>query len=294
MKALLFPGQGSQKTGMGKSHYDDHNGFRDILNEADRMLGYSLTELMFNGPAEKLVQTQYTQPAIFVHSYALFKILNITPDIVAGHSLGEFSALAAANVLPFDTTLALVAKRGELMQHAGEIQSGTMAAIIGLEDQAVEEICEEATEAVSKPVVPANYNCPGQLVISGDINGVKKAVELAKEKGSRLARLLPVSGAFHSPLMQPAFEELKAELENLDFNNADCAVYSNVTATPTTDGQKIKERLLKQLISPVRWTQTLQNMKNDGADEFTEIGPGNVLQGLVKRTVDNVRISGYQ
>ena len=294
MKALLFPGQGSQKTGMGKNHYDENDIFRSLVDEADSLLGYSLSELMFNGPSDKLVQTRYTQPAIFLHSYALFKILNITPDIVAGHSLGEFTALAAANVLPFDTTLALVAKRGELMQNAGEDHPGTMAAIIGLEDQAVEEICEEAAALVSKPVVPANYNCPGQLVISGDIDGVKKAVELAKQRGSRLARLLPVSGAFHSPLMQPAFEALRSELENLTFNDADCAVYSNVSATPVTDGEEIKERLLKQLISPVRWTQTLQRMSEDGAEEFIEIGPGNVLQGLVKRTVDNVKISGYQ
>lgn len=294
MKALLFPGQGSQKTGMGKNHYDENDEFRRIVDEADSLLGYSLSELMFSGPSDKLVQTRYTQPAIFLHSYALFNMLNITPDIVAGHSLGEFTALAAAGVLSFEDALALVAKRGELMQNAGEIHPGTMAAIIGLDDQVVEEICEEAAAAVNKPVVPANYNCPGQLVISGDVEGVKKAVELAKEKGSRLARLLPVSGAFHSPLMRPAFEELRAELENLNFHDAHYAVYSNVSATPVTDGKEIKERLLKQLISPVRWTQTLQRMAEDGAKEFIEIGPGNVLQGLVKRTVENVSISGYQ
>lgn len=294
MKALLFPGQGSQKTGMGKNHYDESTEFRGLLDEADQLLGYSLSELMFNGPSDKLVQTRYTQPAIFVHSYALFKILNMTPDITAGHSLGEFTALAAANVLSFSDALFLVAKRGEYMQNAGEITPGTMAAIIGLEDQAVEEICETAAKTVNRPVVPANYNSPGQLVISGDVDGVKKAVELAKQQGCRLARLLPVSGAFHSPLMQPAFEALKDILEGLEFRDADFPVYSNVSATPTRDAQEIKEQLLKQLISPVRWTQTLINMKQDGAVEFVEVGPGNVLQGLTKRTLNDVTISGYQ
>lgn len=294
MKAFLFPGQGSQKIGMGQNHYEESNDFKHLLDRANDILGYSITKLMFEGPSEELVQTKFTQPAIFLHSVALFKNLNTQPDLVAGHSLGEFSALAATNVLSFEDALKLVAKRGALMQHAGEIYPGTMAAIIGLEDNVVDSICEEATKLINKPVVPANYNCPGQLVISGDVDAVKKAVELAKEQGSRLAKMLPVSGAFHSPLMQPALEEFEAELENLSFKDAESSVYSNVTAKPTKDGTELKKQLLKQLVSPVRWTQTLENMHNDGAKEFVEVGPGKVLQGLVKRTLKDVSISGYE
>lgn len=294
MKVLMFPGQGSQKTGMGENHYQENDLFRSLVDEADQLLGYSLSDLMFNGPSDRLVQTRYTQPAIFLHSYALFRTLQIKPDLVAGHSLGEFTALAAAGVLSFESALGLVVRRGELMQEAGEAKPGTMAAIIGLEDQLVEEICEEAASTTGKPVVPANYNCPGQLVISGDIEGVEKAVELAKQRGSRLARLLPVGGAFHSPLMESAYEGFRAALENLHFKDAQVDVYCNVTAEAEREGEKLKDLVLKQLISPVRWTQTLQNMKKNGTLEFTEIGPGSVLQGLVKRTVDQVEINGYQ
>lgn len=294
MKAVVFPGQGSQKVGMAKEHYDSNQHFKKIVDTADQLLGYSIKELMFNGPADKLVQTKFTQPAIFLHSYALFTTMDIEPEMVAGHSLGEYSALAAVGVLPFEDALALVAKRGELMQHAGEVYPGTMAAIIGLDDELVDQICKEATDKIQKPVVAANYNCPGQLVISGDLDAVKTAVEIAKEKGCRLAKMLPVSGAFHSPLMEPAKESLKETLESVEFSTPACPVYCNVTAEATTDKDVIKNNVLAQLINPVRWTQTLVNMKLAGASEFVEIGPGKVLQGLVKRTLTDVSIKGYE
>jgi [acyl-carrier-protein] S-malonyltransferase len=294
MKALIFPGQGSQKVGMGRDHFEKTVLFKELLTKGDELLGYPLSDIMFEGPVETLTQTRYTQPAIFMHSFALFKTLNQSPDMVAGHSLGEFSALAAAGVLDFETALELVALRGKLMQEAGEIHPGTMAAIIGMDDDVVDTICEDATETIQKPVVPANYNCPGQLVISGDEDAVKKAVDLAKEQGCRLAKMLPVSGAFHSPLMKPAFEALKEKLDDTGFSKPNCPVYSNYTAEATTDPSKIKDNLLHQLVSPVRWTQTLQNMEKDGATSFIEIGPGKVLQGLVKRTLKNVNIEGYE
>ncbi|MEX0646703.1 MAG: ACP S-malonyltransferase [Balneolaceae bacterium] len=294
MKAILFPGQGSQKTGMAQDHFNSNDLFRNRVKQADDLLGYSLSEIMFEGPAEKLVQTQYTQPAIFLHSTALFESLNEKPAMVAGHSLGEFSALVAAGVLDFETALSLVSLRGKLMQEAGEIHPGTMAAIIGMEDETVDAICEEATQAIRKPVVPANYNCPGQLVISGDVDAVKKAVDIAKEKGCRLAKMLPVSGAFHSPLMQPAYDAFKEKLDEVQFSAPSCPVYSNYTAVAETDAGKIKSNVLDQLMNPVRWTQTLLNMEQDGASEFIEVGPGKVLQGLVKRTVKNRSIKGYE
>jgi [acyl-carrier-protein] S-malonyltransferase len=294
MKAFIFPGQGSQKVGMGKSHAGSNPQFKKTVEEANRLLGYSLSDIMFEGPEETLTQTQYTQPAIFLHSIALFRTMQVKPDMTAGHSLGEFSALVAAGVLNFKTALELVALRGKLMQNAGEIHPGTMAAIIGLEDNVVDEICETATEAIQKPVVPANYNCPGQLVISGDEDAVKKAVELAKESGCRLAKMLPVSGAFHSPLMKPAFEALQEKLDETDFSEPNCPVYSNYTAKASADPDEIKNNLLHQLVSPVRWTQTLQNMEKNGATSFIEVGPGKVLQGLVKRTLKNVNIEGYE
>jgi [acyl-carrier-protein] S-malonyltransferase len=294
MKAFIFPGQGSQKVGMGKSHTGSNPQFKKTVEEANRLLGYSLSDIMFEGPEETLTQTQYTQPAIFLHSIALFRTMQVKPDMTAGHSLGEFSALVAAGVLNFKTALELVALRGKLMQNAGEIHPGTMAAIIGLEDNVVDEICETATEAIQKPVVPANYNCPGQLVISGDEDAVKKAVELAKESGCRLAKMLPVSGAFHSPLMKPAFEALQEKLDETDFSEPNCPVYSNYTAKASADPDEIKNNLLHQLVSPVRWTQTLQNMEKNGATSFIEVGPGKVLQGLVKRTLKNVNIEGYE
>lgn len=294
MKAILFPGQGSQAVGMGLEHYKSKPKFRSIIDEADELLGYSLSEIMFEGPSDELVQTKYTQPAIFVHSYALFQILDLKPDVVAGHSLGEFSALASAGALDFDSALELVSLRGNEMQKAGNENPGTMAAIIGMDDEAVDNICEQASEAIGRPVVPANYNCPGQLVISGDVDAVHKAIDIAKEKGCRLAKILPVSGAFHSPLMKPAFEALQVKLENTKFMRPHCKVYSNYTAEASRDETVLKENVLRQLVNPVRWTQTLLNMENYGIDTFIEVGPGNVLQGLVKRTLKDVNIEGYE
>lgn len=294
MNAILFPGQGSQAVGMGLEHFESNRKFKAIVEEADDQLGYALSEIMFEGPADELTRTKYTQPAIFVHSYALFQILDLEPNVVAGHSLGEFSALAVAGALEFSVALDLVALRGRVMQDAGDENPGTMAAIIGLDDEVVDKICKEATELIGKPVVPANYNCPGQLVISGDIDAVHKAVDIAKENGCRLAKILPVSGAFHSPLMKPAFDAFEKKLENTTFFRPRCKVYSNYTAKATRVHSELKNNVLQQLINPVKWTQTLQNMKEYGADTFIEVGPGNVLQGLVKRTLKDVNIQGYQ
>jgi [acyl-carrier-protein] S-malonyltransferase len=294
MNAVLFPGQGSQKVGMGKSHYEENDSFRKMFERANELLGYSLTDIMFEGPQEKLTQTKFTQPAIFLHSIALFNQLDVKPDMVAGHSLGEFTALAAAEVLTFEQALDLVALRGKLMQEAGKQYPGTMAAIIGMEDQVVDEICSNATDIIQKPVVAANYNSPGQLVISGDVDAVKKAVELAKEKGCRMAKMLPVSGAFHSPLMEPATNAFRQKVEDIDFSEAKYPVYSNVTALPVTEPEQLKENVIKQLTNPVRWTASLEKMQENGAGQFIEVGPGKVLQGLVKRTLNNVTIEGYE
>lgn len=292
--AYLFPGQGSQSVGMGKSHYDDNEEFASYVNRANDILGFDLKQIMFEGPEEKLKQTEFTQPAIFLHSIALFNTLDATPDMVAGHSLGEFSALVACGAVAFEDALKIVRRRGELMQEAGENNPGTMAAVIGMEDDVVEQICEQATEEVGKEVIAANYNCPGQLVISGDEDAIDKAIELLKEEGCRLAKKLPVSGAFHSSLMQPAYDGLKESLETLDVSQPSCPIYSNYTAEPTTDPKEIRSNVLHQLLNPVRWTQTLQHMHENGADSFVEVGPGKVLQGLVKRTLDDVEINGYQ
>ena len=294
MKAIIFPGQGSQKVGMGKVHFDQDKNFQRLVLDADQLLGYKISEIMFEGPADILTQTQYTQPALFIHSAALFGSLGLKADMVAGHSLGEFSALFAAGVLDFESALSLVSLRGRLMQKAGDIHPGTMAAIIGMEDRTVDEICREATQIIQKPVVPANYNCPGQLVISGDKDAVLKAVDLAKERGCRIAKLLPVSGAFHSPLMKPALQPFEEKLNELTFSDPSCFVYSNFTAKHSKDPDELKENLLNQLVNPVRWTETLLNMENDGAYSFIEVGSGNVLQGLVKRTVKNANIEGYE
>ncbi len=292
--AYLFPGQGSQFIGMGKDHYDSNPEFAKYADQANEVLGIDLKSIMFEGPEEKLKQTEFTQPAIFLHSVALFKTLDAKPDMVAGHSLGEFSALVACGAVSFEDALKIVRRRGELMQQAGTQNPGTMAAIIGMADEAVEKVCEEATEATGKEVIAANYNCPGQLVISGYVEAVEKAVELAKEQGARMAMMLPVSGAFHSSLMQPALDGLREQLENLEINIPDCPIYSNYTAKPTTDPEEIRSNLLDQLLNPVRWTQTLLNMMEDGAVSFVEVGPGKVLQGLVKRTDRKAETSGHQ
>lgn len=294
MKAVLFPGQGSQSVGMAKAHYSSDTTIKRMFDEANNLLGFSITDIMFDGPSEELMQTKFTQPAIFLHSVALYETLGITPDVVAGHSLGEFSALAASGAIDFAEALELVALRGKLMQEAGEVHPGTMAAIIRMDDNVVDDICAKATEIVQKPVVAANYNCPGQLVISGDVDAVIKAVELAKENGCRMAKILQVSGAFHSPLMKPALEGLKEKLENTTVKTPDFPIYSNVTAKPTTDPAEIKENLVQQLVNPVRWTQTLTAMSENGVTDFVEVGPGKVLQGLVKRTVSNANISGHE
>ncbi len=292
--AYVFPGQGSQFVGMGKAHYENNELFAQYADQANDILGFDLKSILFEGPEDKLKQTEFTQPAIFLHSVALFKTLEAAPDMVAGHSLGEFSALVASGAVEFSDALQIVRKRGELMQTAGSKNPGTMAAIIGMSDEQVEAVCEEASELTGKEVIAANYNCPGQLVISGDIVAVEKAVELAKENKARMAVLLPVSGAFHSSLMRPAYDGLKKSLVNLEINVPNCPIYSNFTAKPTTDIEEIRSNLLNQLLNPVLWTQTIQNMIMDGATTFVEVGPGKVLQGLVKRTDRKVEIKGYQ
>lgn len=292
--AYLFPGQGSQSVGMGENHYENSEAFARYVDQANEVLGFDLKSILFEGPAEKLKQTEYTQPAIFLHSIALYNTLDASPDMVAGHSLGEFSALVACGAVNFEDALKIVRRRGELMQQAGEQNPGTMAAVIGMDDDVVEKLCAQAAEETGKEVIAANYNCPGQLVISGDIEAVEKAVELLKEEGCRLAKILPVSGAFHSSLMQPAYDGLKDSLEQLDISKPGCPIYSNYTAEPTTDPEEIRSNILSQLLNPVLWTQTLRNMHANGADSYVEVGPGKVLQGLVKRTLDDVEINGYE
>ncbi len=291
--AVIFPGQGAQKVGMGIERYSSNHIFALKVDEANDILGYNLKEIMFEGPEEKLRQTSFTQPAIFTHSVALFSALNIKPDMAAGHSLGELSALAACGALSFADALQLVAQRGRLMQKAGEENPGTMAAVIGMDDEEVEDICEKASAETGKEVVAANYNCPGQIVVSGAIEAVDKAVEIAKERGCRLAKKLPVSGAFHSTLMEPAYEGLKKKLKEVEIKEPVCPIYANYTASPAREPDKIRENLLDQLLNPVRWTETIIQMKADGANKFVEVGPGRVLQGLVKRTLKDAEIEGF-
>lgn len=292
--AFIFPGQGSQFTGMGKLLFDENAQFRERFEQADAILGVNLTQIMFDGPEETLRQTEFTQPAIFLHSVALFETLGAKPDAVAGHSLGEFSALVACGAVQFEDTLKIVRRRGELMQQAGTQNPGTMAAVIGMNDDVVERICAEATTKDGNVVVAANYNCPGQLVISGYESAIDVAIELLKENGCKIAKKLPVSGAFHSPLMQPAFDGLKESLEKLNISVPGCPIYSNFTARATSDPEVIRINLLNQLMNPVRWTQTLQSMSQDGILSFVEVGPGKVLQGLVKRTITEAETNGYQ
>lgn len=281
-KAYIFPGQGAQFVGMGKDLYDQFEIAKDMFAKADEILGFSISNEMFNGTDEGLRQTKITQPAIFIHSVIAAKCLgsDFTPDMVAGHSLGEFSALVANGTLSFEDGLKLVYQRAMAMQEACEMKPSTMAAVLGLEDAKVEEICATITNGV---VVPANYNCPGQLVISGDIEAINEACEKLKAAGAKRALVLQVGGAFHSPLMKPAEEKLAQAIESTHFNLPSCPVYQNVSAKAETDPQVIKANLLKQLTAPVKWTQCVQSMVTDGATKFVELGPGKVLQGLVKK-----------
>ncbi|NVK05262.1 MAG: ACP S-malonyltransferase [Flavobacteriia bacterium] len=290
MKAYVFPGQGSQFTGMGKDLYDASSDAKSLFEAANRIVGFDITKTMFEGDAEALKQTNVTQPAVFIHSTIAARMMgkDFQPDMVAGHSLGEFSALVAAEALSFTDGLKLVAKRANAMQRACEATPSTMAAILALSDEAVENICSE----VDGIVVAANYNSPGQLVISGEIPAVERACVLAKEAGAKRALMLPVGGAFHSPLMEMAREELAAAIEATDFNTPIAPIYQNVTASAIRNPKEIKENLIQQLTAPVRWTQSVQQMVNDGATHFVEVGPGKVLQGLVKKIAPEVETAG--
>lgn len=284
MKVFMFPGQGSQFPGMAKELYETNPTAREMFDRANEILGFDITEIMLNGTAEDLKQTKVTQPAVFLHSVILAKCSpDFKPDMVAGHSLGEFSALTAAGALDFEDGLRLVSIRAHAMQKACEANPGTMAAILALPAETIEAVCAE----VDGIVVPANYNCDGQIVISGAVDAVTEASEKLKAAGAKRALILPVGGAFHSPLMQPAAEELAAGIESVEFKTPVCPVYQNVTALPTTDPAEIKKNLLAQLTAPVRWTQSVMNMVADGAASFTESGPGKVLQGLVSKIAPN-------
>jgi [acyl-carrier-protein] S-malonyltransferase len=281
MKAFIFPGQGAQFTGMGKDIYDANPVAKQLFDSANGILGFNITEIMFTGSADELKQTKVTQPAVFIHSVAIALAQDsVQPNMVAGHSLGEFSSLVANKTLRFEDALRLVSKRALAMQRACEINPSTMAAILGLDDKVVENICASITEEI---VVAANYNCPGQLVISGSMKGIEIACEKLKAAGAKRALPLQVGGAFHSPLMEPAREELAAAIEATSFHTPICPVYQNVNGLPSTDTNVIKKNLISQLTAPVRWTQSVQNMVKDGAVSFVECGPGKVLQGLVKK-----------
>ncbi|WP_420602769.1 ACP S-malonyltransferase [Flagellimonas sp.] len=289
MNAYIFPGQGAQFVGMGLDLYENHALAQELFEKANDILGFSITDIMFEGTTEDLKQTKVTQPAIFLHSVILSKALgdNFKPDMVAGHSLGEFSALVANGTLNFEDGLKLVSQRALAMQKACELQSSTMAAVLGLDDEVVEKICGE-TEGI---VVPANYNCPGQLVISGEVESVNSACEKMKEAGARRALLLPVGGAFHSPLMEPAREELAAAIEATNFSEPSCPIYQNVPTTAVTKADEIKTNLISQLTAPVKWTQSVQQMVKDGGKSFVEVGPGKVLQGLVRKIAPGTETS---
>jgi [acyl-carrier-protein] S-malonyltransferase len=289
MRAYVFPGQGAQFVGMGKDLYEQSPLAKEYFEKANEILGFRITDLMFEGTPEDLKQTKVTQPAVFLHSVISAIVLGeaFKPEMVAGHSLGEFSALVSAGALSFEDGLKLVSARAKAMQKACEVEPSTMAAVLGLSDDVVEEVCDSITGLI---VVPANYNCPGQLVISGSIEGIDKACELLKEKGAKRALKLPVGGAFHSPLMQPASEELQLAINSTIFSVPVCPVYQNVNAYPQTDPESIKQNLIDQLTAPVRWTQTVKNMVTDGATEFFELGPGDVLKGLVKKISPEVTV----
>ena len=280
MNVAMFPGQGAQFVGMGKDLYNQHPLAQEKFNSANRLLGFSITDIMFEGDTEALKETKVTQPAIFLHSVIIYELAKKSnPDMAAGHSLGEFSALTACGALSFEDGLSLVSKRAQAMQAACDVTRGTMAAVLALADDVVEQVCRD----MDGVVVAANYNCPGQLVISGAFPAVESACEVLKEKGAKRAMLLPVGGAFHSPLMEPAQEELAKAILETNFNTPSCPIYQNVTGAPTQDADLIKENLIAQLTGPVKWTQTIKQMREDGASLFTEYGPGKVLQGLVKK-----------
>ena len=287
-KAFVFPGQGSQFPGMCKDLYDAHREAREMCQSANRLLGFSLTDVMFEGSEEDLKQTKVTQPAVFLHSVVAQQLMTIErPDMVAGHSLGEFSALVACGALRFEDALLLVSARAQAMQAACEANPGTMAAVLGLEDEKVDEICKNHKDGI---VVAANFNCPGQVVISGEIDAIEAICPVMKENGARRALRLPVGGAFHSPLMQPAAEALAEAINKTEFHKPFCPIYQNVTAKPSMKPEEIRENLLKQLTSPVRWTQSVQNMIADGATEFYEFGPGDVLKGLIRKINPEVEV----
>lgn len=289
MKAYVFPGQGAQFVGMGKDLFESSSLAKDLFEQANNILGFNITDLMFNGTPEDLRQTKVTQPAVFLHSVISALVLGeeFKPDMVAGHSLGEFSALVAAQALSFEDGLRLVSKRAMAMQKACELEPSTMAAIIGLPDDVVDEVCDSITDQV---VVAANFNCPGQIVISGTIEGIDKACAILTEKGAKRALKLSVGGAFHSPLMQPAAEELRAAIMSTNFKTPKCPIYQNVNAYPQVEPDKIRENLVAQLTAPVRWTQTVKNMIADGATEFYELGPGDVLKGLIRKVSKDVTV----
>ena len=291
--AYIFPGQGSQFPGMGRQLFETNAFAKKLFEQANEILGFKISDLMFNGSEADLKQTNVTQPAVFLHSVIAFKCADqVKPDMVAGHSLGEFSALVANGALSFEDGLALVAVRASAMQSACEVNPSTMAAILGLADEIVEAICTSVQESTEEIVVPANYNCPGQVVISGTINGVETACLQAKAAGAKRAVVLPVGGAFHSPLMEPARKELQAAIEKTTFYQPSCHIYQNVVAKPVFNQDQIKVNLVEQLTGPVRWTQTIQEMVADGAKRFTEVGPGKVLQGLVTKINKDVEVNG--